>query len=607
MTQLNIRHSCRTAPLSADNLTIGQAFGRVAKSGKSKQSLVFGPNQVDQKQKCRWTERSDLSVAILSCKQPQGRVLKTGRRNRVEEWEDSIGTKWIRAQSGDGVGAAAESEDAFNPNERVHWHDEYGKPYDGPRNYRGLPEPKCAGGASHAGRGIEPWQWQKPKSKMGVIVDPHGKIAQDLSDFLAGLELGQAQNWEEEVQQSVIALLAAADEAIKGSGAFFRGEEINDSDAIEIAVLPQGLALRELALCIGIDQYHKGEYQDRSLKNCVNDAKAIASEFSFGKRESSTAVVCENVATNVEWRTLLEKRFCPHIERAGPELCVVSVFVACHGVQVKNELFLVPSDEAIVDERTVSPKIYKQSIKDNCVSLSELVASVIEAVAKRQEPKGKVVCAFICDVCRGLSLAEGAESLHIACEKHLEDEDIEVPSWCHLVLMFSASQDEAASDGSGNHSPFTQAFLDSINTGLNDVTQSLTLQDIFCRANDEVLNVTAGNQEPDMHGNSSVPLFVRSAVDAETEAPRSPLPQTHSNVRCYDIYFAAQPVPNAVHIACRGDNCLEHQACKQNLLSCFKHQYQMTESNSKAKHKICLSDGHEEALLDHFAILVLDV
>ena len=197
VTQINIRHSCRTVPFSTDNLTIGQAFGRVAKSGKSKQKLVFGPNQVDSKHKCRWTERSDLSVAILSCKQPQGRVLKTGRRNRVEEWEDSIGTKWIRAQSGDAVGAAAESEDAFNPNERVHWHDEYGKPYDGPRNYRGLPEPKCAGGASHAGRGIEPWQWQKPKSKMGVIVDPQGKIAQDLSHFLAGLQLGQAQNWEE--------------------------------------------------------------------------------------------------------------------------------------------------------------------------------------------------------------------------------------------------------------------------------------------------------------------------------------------------------------------------------------------------------------------------
>ena len=174
----------------------------------------------------------------------------------MEEWEDSTGTKWTRAQSGDTVGAAAEDEDATNPNEPVQWHDKYGKPYgdDAPRNYRGLPEPKCTGGASHAGRGMEPWQWQKPKSKMGVIVDPHGEIAQDLDNFLSGLKLGP-EHWEEEVRQCLIALLATADEAIKDNGVFFRGGEINDSDAIEFSVLPQGLALRELALVIGIDEY----------------------------------------------------------------------------------------------------------------------------------------------------------------------------------------------------------------------------------------------------------------------------------------------------------------------------------------------------------------
>ena len=80
----------------------------------------------------------------------------------------------------------------------------------------------------------------------------------------------------------------------------------------------------------------------------------------------------------------------------------------------------------------------------------------------------------------------------------------------------------------------------------------------------------------------------------------------------YDIYFACQPVPNAVQQLCdvagasslqspsrtKQQKCLEHQACKLHLETILNAHW--AEAAGQLKYKIRLGDGHNDMLLDHF-------
>ena len=214
----------------------------------------------------------------------------------------------------------------------------------------------------------------------------------------------------------------------------------------------------------------------------MNDAKAMADQFSFWKRNSSSHLLSQNAKTKNELRDLVRQDFCPHIMRAGPSLKVISIFIACHAVQREDELYFIPGG---ADFDLNNLEDLQLALQYHCYTLSELVESVIEAVIER-DCREKVVCAFICDVCRDLDFSVCAESLR-KCKKTLVDKDNKatIASRCDFMLVFSASQDQCAKDAhesTTGHSPYTKAFLDAIHEGMCNENVSLTLQEMHSHA-----------------------------------------------------------------------------------------------------------------------------
>lgn len=124
-------------------------------------------------------------------------------------------------------------------------------------------------------------------------------------------------------------------------------------------------------LSIGIDEYKN----TGSLQNCISDAISFARGFEFhGDKEAhkKACVILEtNIQTKKDFRGLFRRTLRPRIEASRAIVRAVIVYVACHAVQVKSEIYLIPCTADLTEEEDIS---------DQCYELSALIAEIKQAV-----------------------------------------------------------------------------------------------------------------------------------------------------------------------------------------------------------------------------------
>jgi tetratricopeptide (TPR) repeat protein len=299
----------------------------------------------------------------------------------------------------------------------------------------------------------------------GAAYEKQGRLALAIEDYRKATELSALSPPQREARIVARERLAAL--------------EAQKPTATPNANQPEGqpIALgRRIALVIGISAYQTVQ----RLPNPVNDAQGVAEAL----RHLGFAEVIE---LHDLTRASMEKALKDFGDRAASADWAV-VFYAGHGMQVDGNNFLIPADAEIASVNHVD---------DETINLDRVLRKA--AVAKKL---GLVILdscrnnPFLDRMIQGGRAPRGIGSGLASVE----------PSHGELVV-FATRDGHVASDGEGEHSPFTQALLYHIDE------PSVDVELLFRKVRDTVMATTKNAQEPFTYG--SLPgeqLFLKIAA-----------------------------------------------------------------------------------------------
>lgn len=220
---------------------------------------------------------------------------------------------------------------------------------------------------------------------------------------------------------------------------------------------------KRVALVIG-----NAAYSDTGkLANTVNDAEAVAEKL----RNLGFIVT---LATDLDRRKAIAAldEFSKNL--AGADLAMF--YYAGHGIQIGNRNFLLPVDVDVSSER---------ALRYSAIDIHEVVAEM-ERQAK--------VAVVVLDACRDnpfvevLTASAGAgRSTNVS--RGLGPIDLASRG---AIIAYAASAGEVASDGTGNHSPYTAALLEEIDA------RGVEVGLMFRRVAGRVIDATNGIQRPEL-------------------------------------------------------------------------------------------------------------
>ncbi len=244
------------------------------------------------------------------------------------------------------------------------------------------------------------------------------------------------------------------------------------SPAIKAAVAKQG---RRVALVIGNSAYKNVPV----LANPQKDADAIASSLRNIGFESVT------LADNATREKLIDslRTFADEAEKADWAM----VYYAGHGMEVGGTNYLVPIDAKLAVDR---------DIQFEAVPLDQVLAAVESA------KKLKLV---VLDACRDnpfsprkteapASAAAAPTAGAKITSRSIGRGLAEVKTAGGTLVVFAAKNGQVALDGDGDNSPFAVAMLQRI------ATPGVEINKLFRLVRDDVMEATAGRQEPYTYG-----------------------------------------------------------------------------------------------------------
>ncbi len=211
---------------------------------------------------------------------------------------------------------------------------------------------------------------------------------------------------------------------------------------------------KRLALVIGNSEYGKQNY----LENPVHDAEDVAAKLLYLGFE----------VTKLTDGTLrqMDESISDFGQRAK-SYDVVLFYYSGHGLQSKGENYLMPIDAELGSEADVKYK---------CLPLNLLLDKLDESNCPM-----KIV---VLDACRNNPFVKrwyrGGGAMGLA--------SVSPPKGTYIT--FSTAAGSVALDGTGRHSPFTQAFLEVLEI------PNLALFDFFNEVGQKVLDETNGEQDP---------------------------------------------------------------------------------------------------------------
>lgn len=247
---------------------------------------------------------------------------------------------------------------------------------------------------------------------------------------------------------------------------------------------------QRVALVIGNARYKNAP----ELANPDNDAQAMAQFLNKAGFEVTSAI---DLTQNDMIRVVQD--FSSKVAARGPN-SVAMVYYAGHGVQLAGENYLVP-----VDANVSTPN----DLTSNSLRLVDLMAT-LDSIPSRM----RIV---LLDACRNNpfpGVSDAGRGLAI----------VDAPNGS--IVGYSTAPGTEALDGSGDHSPYTQAFLKLANE------PNLPIEQLFKRVRLEVNNITGGRQIPwESSSLTSDFYFFGDTAVAATRAPnRAPVVTAASNL-----------------------------------------------------------------------------
>ena len=244
-----------------------------------------------------------------------------------------------------------------------------------------------------------------------------------------------------------------------------------------------------VALVIGNAAYNQ---DDAKLKNPVNDATAVAAAL----RRLGFQVIAGKDLSEEDFYDKIEA-----FDNAARSAQVALFFYAGHGLQVNGRNYLAP-----VDLRLET----RQDLRRHAIEL----AAVLEVM--RSETN-----LVILDACRNNPLAgELARSLGLNRAMAASRGLTRVESASGTLIAYATEPGSVAADGTGDHSPYTAALLEHLET------PGLSVQDLFTQVTASVLDSTDERQKPWTHSSLSkiVRLVPGDEWQSTTAAPQPPAP-----------------------------------------------------------------------------------
>lgn len=247
---------------------------------------------------------------------------------------------------------------------------------------------------------------------------------------------------------------------------------------------------QRVALVIGNSNYQNAP----QLQNPDSDAQSMAQ---FLNSAGFEVVAATDLNQNDMLRVVQD--FSAKVSARGPNT-VAMVYYAGHGVQLAGENYLVP-----VDAKVSSPT----ELVNNSVRLVD-VMSTLEAIPSRM----RIV---ILDACRNNpfpNVNDGGRGLAI----------VDAPNGS--IVGYSTAPGAEALDGTGGHSPYTQAFLNVARE------PNVPIEQLFKRVRLEVNQTTSGAQIPWESSSltSDFTFFGDTAVAANRAPVNTPVVQMASNL-----------------------------------------------------------------------------
>ena len=251
--------------------------------------------------------------------------------------------------------------------------------------------------------------------------------------------------------------------------------------AILLALTTANSAETRVALVIGNAAY---EQANAALRNPVNDAGAVAAAL----RRMGFEVI---LGTDLDEEGFYNK--IAAFEHAASSATTALFFYAGHGLQVDGRNYLGPVDMKL--ER-------KQDLRRYAIEL----AAVLEVMHSETN-------LVILDACRNNPMAgELARAIGMNRGAAASRGLARVEKTRGTLIAYATAPDDVAADGTGEHSPYTEALLEHIET------PGLSVQDMFTYVTNSVEKRTGGKQRP--WTNSSLTKVVRLVPPADPARTR---------------------------------------------------------------------------------------
>jgi uncharacterized caspase-like protein len=310
---------------------------------------------------------------------------------------------------------------------------------------------------------------------------------------------------------------------------------------LTLLLTPQpALADKRVALVIGNSAYQNVN----RLPNPANDAAAIAAMLT--KIGFDTVLSKEDVG-NADMRKMVRD-----FSSEAADADVALVYYAGHGIELNGSNYLVPVDARL--EHDVD-------VEDEAVSLDRIVR-ILDPVKKLR--------LVILDACRDNPFQETMKR-SISTRGVTRGLAKVEPDNPNTLIAYAAKAGSTASDGAGDHSPFTTSLLKQLPVPGQDLRKSLGY------VRDDVLKQTGHQQEPFVYGSLGgddvvlVPGATTAAIPAQVAAldPNSQLRQDYElaaqiNTKAgWEAFLKTYPNGFYADLARAAENKLGDQAASQ--------------------------------------------
>ena len=233
-----------------------------------------------------------------------------------------------------------------------------------------------------------------------------------------------------------------------------------------------------VALVIGNAEY---QHDNAALKNPVNDANAVSAAL----RRMNFEVI---EGTDLDEDGFYDK--IAEFESVAQGSTIALFFYAGHGLQALGRNYLAPVDMKLEK---------RQDLRSHAIEL----AAVLEVM------RGQTNVAIL-DACRNNPLAGSlARAMGMSRDKAAGRGLARLPvdNTSEVLIAYATAPDDVASDGTGKHSPYTEALLEHIET------PGLSVQNLFATVTGLVMKRTAKKQQPWTNSSLSQVVYLAPPVE----------------------------------------------------------------------------------------------